>query len=81
MLPILALIAGIVVGHWLSTIIPVNENVLVGILGLFGFSGTFVWLKKKGESLSNRPGFIPEISSKQTPTRQFPPADLSCPIE
>jgi sigma-E factor negative regulatory protein RseC len=81
MLPILALIAGIVVGHWLSTVIPVNENVLVGILGLFGFSGTFVWLKKKGDSLSNRPGFIPEISKKQTPTRQFPPTDLGCPIE
>jgi sigma-E factor negative regulatory protein RseC len=81
MLPILALIAGIVLGHGLSMVIPVNENILVGVFGLFGFSGTFVWLKKKGDSLANRPGFVPEISSKQTPTRQFPPTDLACPVK
>jgi len=81
MLPILALIAGIVLGHWLSMVIPVNENILVGVLGLFGFSGTFVWLKKKGDSLSNRPGFVPEITSKQTPTQQLSPTDLACPVK
>jgi sigma-E factor negative regulatory protein RseC len=81
MLPILALIAGIVTGHWLSGVIPVNENILVGVLGLCAFSGTFVWLKKKGESLSSRPGFVPEITSKQTPTQQFPPTDLACPVK
>ncbi|MBW1858689.1 MAG: SoxR reducing system RseC family protein [Deltaproteobacteria bacterium] len=81
MLPILVLIAGIVLGHLLSTVIPVNENILVGVFGLFGFSGTFVWLKKKGDSLSNKPGFVPEITSKQTPTQQFPPTDLACPVK
>ncbi|MBW1741881.1 MAG: SoxR reducing system RseC family protein [Deltaproteobacteria bacterium] len=81
MLPILTLIAGLVLGHWLSMVIPVKENILMGVLGLFGFSGTFVWLKKKGDSLSNKPGFVPEITSRQTPTRQFPPTDLTCPVE
>jgi hypothetical protein len=81
MLPILVLIAGIVLGHWLSTVIPVNKNILVGVLGLLGFSGTFVWLKKKGDSLSSRPGFVPEITSKQTPTQQLPPTDLACPAK
>jgi sigma-E factor negative regulatory protein RseC len=81
MLPILALIAGIVLGHWLSTVIPVKENILVGVLGLFGFSGTFVWLKKKGDSLSNKPGFVPEITAKQAPKQQIPPTNLACPIE
>ncbi len=81
MLPILALIAGIVFGHWLSSVIPVNENILVAVFGLFAFSGTFIWLKRKGDSLSNRPGFVPEITSKQTPTQQFPPSDLACPVK
>lgn len=81
MLPILALIVGIFLGHWLSKVIPVNENILVGVFGLFAFSGTFVWLKQKGESLSSRPGFVPEIRSKQTPTQQFPPTDLACPVK
>jgi sigma-E factor negative regulatory protein RseC len=81
MLPILALIAGIVLGHWLSKVIPVNENILVGVLGLFGFSGTFVWLKKKGDTLSNRPGFLPEITSKQTPKQPITPSDLTCPVK
>ena len=81
MLPILALIAGIAVGHWLSMVIPVNENILVGVLGLFGFSGTFVWLKKKGDSLSNKPGFVPEITAKQSPRQQFPAAHPACPIK
>ena len=81
MLPILALIGGIVLGHWLSMVIPVNENILVGVFGLFGFSGTFVWLKKKGDSLSNKPGFVPEITAKQTPSQELPPTDLACPIK
>lgn len=81
MLPILALIAGIVLGHWLSTVTPVNENILVGVLGLCAFSATFVWLKKKGGSLSNRPGFVPEITSRQTPKQKIPPSDLACPVK
>ena len=81
MLPILALIAGIVLGYMLSRLIPVDENILVAVFGLFAFSGAFIWVKKKGERLSTRQEYIPEITSRQRPSQQqIPPKDLTCPI-
>jgi sigma-E factor negative regulatory protein RseC len=81
MLPIIALIGGIVIGYWLSRLIPVDENILVALFGLLAFSGVFVWLKKKGDRLSDRREFIPEIISRQTPKQQVLPADLACPVK
>jgi sigma-E factor negative regulatory protein RseC len=82
MLPILALTGGIVLGYFLSRLIPVDENILVGLFGLFAFSGAFIWVKKKGERLSNTQEFIPEITSRRQPRQQqIPPTDLACPIQ
>jgi len=79
MLPILAMVGGIVLGHLLSSVISVNKNVLVGLFGLLAFSGAFVWLKKQGDKLSNKKEFIPEIISKKTPQKAIPRPDLACP--
>ena len=82
MLPILALIGGIVLGYSLARLIPVDENILVGICGLFAFSGAFVWVKKKGDRLSARQVYIPHITSRQkVRQQQIPPTDLACPIQ
>ena len=81
MLPILALIGGVVLGHYLSGVIPVDENILVGIFGLFAFCGAFIWLRKKGDRLATKHEFMPEITSKKTTTQQIPPTDLVCPVE
>ena len=81
MLPILAMVGGIVLGHLLSRLISVDENVLVGVFGLLAFSGAFVWLKKNGDKFSNKQEFIPEIISKKTPQQHIPSTDLACPIK
>jgi sigma-E factor negative regulatory protein RseC len=81
MVPILALVVGIVIGYWLSKLIPVDENILVALFGLLAFSGAFIWLKKKGDRLSSRKEFIPEIVSRQTPKQQLTPTDLACPVK
>jgi sigma-E factor negative regulatory protein RseC len=81
MLPILALIGGIVLGYYSARLIPVDENILVGTFGLFAFSGAFIWVKKKGNRLADNKEFVPEITSKQQAQQhQIPPADLTRPI-
>jgi sigma-E factor negative regulatory protein RseC len=81
MVPILALIGGVVLGYSISGVIPVDENLLVGLFGLLAFSGAFIWLKKKGDKLSNKKEFIPEIISKRTPQETIPRKNLACPAE
>jgi sigma-E factor negative regulatory protein RseC len=81
MLPILAMVGGIVLGHLLSRLISVDENILVGLFGLLAFSGAFVWLKKQGDKLFRKQEFIPEITSKKTPQKTIPPADFTCSVE
>jgi sigma-E factor negative regulatory protein RseC len=82
MLPILGLIGGIVLGYSLARLIPVDENILVGICGLFAFSGAFAWVRKKGETLSARQEYIPKITARQKARQQqIPPTDLTCPIQ
>lgn len=80
MVPMLALIGGIVLGYLLSRVISVDENLLVGLFGLLAFSGAFIWLKKKGNKLSGKKEFVPEIISKKTPQKAIPPRDFSCPV-
>lgn len=81
MLPILAMVGGIVLGHLLSRLISVDENILVGLFGLLAFSGAFVWLKKQGDKLFRKQEFIPEIISKKTPQKRIPPTDFTCSVE
>ena len=81
MLPILAMVGGIVLGYLLSRVISVDKNVLVGLFGLVGLSGAFIWLKKKGNKLSGNKEFVPEIVSKKTPQKAIPPRDFACPVE
>jgi sigma-E factor negative regulatory protein RseC len=81
MLPILAMVGGIILGHLLSRLTSVDKNVLVGVFGLLAFSGAFVWLKKNGDKFSSKQEFIPEIISKKTPQQQIPATDLACPVE
>jgi sigma-E factor negative regulatory protein RseC len=81
MLPILAMVGGIVLGHLLSRLTLVDKNVLVGVFGLLAFSGAFVWLKKKGDKFSNKQEFIPEIIAKKTPQQHIPPTDLACRVK
>ena len=80
MLPILAMVGGIVLGHLLSRVISVDENILVGFFGLLAFSGVFVWLRKQGNKFSRKQEFMPEIISKKTPQEAIPPADFACPV-
>jgi len=81
MVPILALIGGIVSGYLLSKLISVDENVLVGIFGGLALVAAFLWVKKKGDKLSNRQEFIPEIISRKSPQKAIPPSDLACPVK
>ena len=81
MLPIIAIIGGIVLGHLLSRLIPVDENVLVGLFGLLAFSGAFVWLKKQGDKFSKKQEFTPEIISKKAPQKAIAPTDLACSVK
>ena len=81
MLPILALIGGIALGHFLSRLTSVDKNVIVGVSGLIAFSGTFVWLKKSADKFSKKQDFIPEIISKKPSQQHIPPTDLACRVK
>jgi positive regulator of sigma E activity len=62
----------------------VKVSFLVYMLPILSLTGgiIFIWVKKKGERLSNRQEFIPEITSRRQPRQQqIPPTDLACPIQ
>ncbi|NVM20408.1 MAG: SoxR reducing system RseC family protein [Desulfobacterales bacterium] len=80
MVPVLALTGGVILGHLLTRLTAVNENILVGAAAGIAVFGSFLWLKQKGEKLSERQEFIPDIISKQTPKKIIHPEDLSCPV-
>lgn len=81
MVPIIALIGGIVLGHSLSGVISIDKDLLVGILGLLAFSGAFIWVKKKGDKLSGSKEFIPKIVSKKSPQQEVLPVDITCSVK
>ena len=81
MLPILALLGGVIIGVLVSNYIPVNENILAGVFGLFAFCGTFIWLKTKGDRLAGKQEFTPEIVSRKRTDGQIDPSDLACPAK
>lgn len=80
-LPILALMAGVGLGHFLSDFIPVNKNILVGVLGLFAFCCVFIWLKKKGDQIAVKKELMPEVIKKKTPRAPINLTDFSCPVK
>lgn len=81
MIPILALLAGAILGVWLSGLADVDENVAAGILGLLALCGSFVWVKKKGEELSQKKEFIPEIVSTRKAGNGAREKDVACPVK
>ncbi|OEU47518.1 MAG: hypothetical protein BA872_07585 [Desulfobacterales bacterium C00003060] len=81
MVPMLALIGGLVFGYALSKFVSVNENFLVGIFGLLALSGAFLWLRKKGDKLTGKQEFVPEITSKKTPPQEIPLSDQACTVK
>ena len=81
MVPIIALIGGIILGHSLSGVISIDKDLLVGILGLLAFLGAFIWVKKKGDKLSGSKEFIPEIVSKKPARQEISPDDIACPVK
>ncbi len=78
MVPILALVAGVVVGYFLAGLLSVDENILVGVLGAVGLVCSFLWIKKKADKLAQRPEFVPEIMSRQAPRRTVSHAGQAC---
>ncbi|MDY6986810.1 MAG: SoxR reducing system RseC family protein [Thermodesulfobacteriota bacterium] len=80
MVPILALIAGTVLGYFLSKFLAGNKDLFVGIFGGLGLIGSFLWVRRKGNRLSPESEYLPEIISRRSPTKAVPPKDLSCPI-
>ncbi|MDY6836930.1 MAG: SoxR reducing system RseC family protein [Thermodesulfobacteriota bacterium] len=80
MVPILALIAGAVLGYFLSKFLEGNKDLFVGIFGGLGLVGSFLWVRRKGKRLSPTSEYLPEIISRQSPAKAVPPKDLSCPI-
>ncbi len=78
MVPILALIGGLVLGFFVAKLLSINENVVVGVFSGLAVLGSFFWLKKKGEKLSEKKEFVPQIISRQTSKKPTAPADLAC---
>lgn len=81
MVPILALIGGILFGYFLSNLIAFDQNVLVGLFGGLFLASAFLWVKKKGNRLSDRKEFVPEIISRKSPQEAITPSDLTCPVK
>jgi sigma-E factor negative regulatory protein RseC len=78
--PILALIGGALLGYFLANLLTGNKDLLVGVFAGLGLVGSFLWVRKKGEELSKKREYLPEIISKRSPRKPIPPADMTCPI-
>jgi len=80
MVPILGVIGGTLLGYFLANLLAGNKDLLVGIFAGLGLVGSFLWVRKKGEKLSEKSEYLPEIISKRSPGKPIPPADMTCPI-
>jgi sigma-E factor negative regulatory protein RseC len=69
MVPILALLGGMISGFLLAKILPLGEELVVGTLSGLALVGSFVWLRKKGKALAERAEFIPEITARKSPPK------------
>ncbi len=72
MVPILALLGGIISGFLTARILPIQEELAVGTFAGAGLVGSFVWLKRKAAKMAKSKEFTPEIvairPSSQAPT-------------
>jgi sigma-E factor negative regulatory protein RseC len=80
MVPILAVIVGILCGYLLAAIFKGHDEIFIGTLCAIALFSSFWWLRRKSERLAQRQEFIPEIVSKQTPAKTIPPPNVQCPI-
>lgn len=60
--PILALLAGAILGQWLSKYVAVDESLLSLILGLLFFGGAFFIIKSRSGRMAQQGGYQPEIT-------------------
>jgi sigma-E factor negative regulatory protein RseC len=65
MVPILALIGGILMGFLATHLVGIKENIAVGISSGLSLVGAFFWLRKKGRDLGKRKEFIPEVIARK----------------
>lgn len=80
MVPILALIGGILLGFLATRISGVNENLAVGIAATLSLGVAFVWLRKKGQTLGKRREFVPQIIEKKRNLDVKPHDPDGCPV-
>ena len=81
MVPMLALVGGMVLGFLLAPFLPLTEEQVVGALAGLALVGSFVWLRKRGKALSQNRAFIPEITAKKKPSKTMPQeGGGACPI-
>ncbi len=81
MVPVLALVGGMLCGFFLAMFFPGHDEVLVGSLSAIGLFSSFWWLRKKGNKLAERQEFMPEIVSKEIRGEKAVPAGVHCPIQ
>lgn len=78
MVPILALIGGIISGFLLAKVLPLKKELVVGTMALLGMVASFVWLKQKAKQLAKRREFIPEIIAKKHGPRTISSSGAGC---
>jgi sigma-E factor negative regulatory protein RseC len=81
MVPILALIGGILIGFQIEKIFGISENVAVGVSSGVCLVGAFAWLRKKGKELGTRREYIPEIVEKKDPAAIASQTASSCSVK
>ena len=59
--PILALLAGAVLGQWLSSRLSVDESLMALILGLLFFGGAFFFIKYRSSRMAQRDDYRPVV--------------------
>jgi hypothetical protein len=80
MVPILALIGGILVGFLGAHLLDIQENIAVGASSGLALAWAFFWLRKKGRDLGKRKEFIPEIIAKKTFPATLSRVENGCPV-
>jgi sigma-E factor negative regulatory protein RseC len=80
MVPVLALIGGILIGFLVNSLVGINESVAVGISSGLCLVAAFVWLRKKGKDLGQRTEYIPQIVEKKAPSEILSPGSSSCSV-
>jgi sigma-E factor negative regulatory protein RseC len=80
MVPMLALIGGVLVGHLLANLWAGNKDLLVGIFGGLGLVGSFLWVRRKGQKLSDKGDYLPEIISKKPKSKGSATPEMTCPV-